>query len=673
MIQKYNFAALIAAVCLALVPHSAFAGGAQTVIEQQLPCECFTAGTPRTGTTTHYIASCDMDVNIDLQDDNSAVIGYLNDGRTEVLALCDDNMYNWLRNDFGLTACREPARNGAALCSRDGFEIANLTGGGNKCPDTRGHSVSIKAGDRIEIITSAGGDASFTACPTADPHNDNSGSSNNNDTNQCSDGVDNDGDGLTDFIDTNYVFNENGNVETPQLPGHINFAVWNDSRIPGWSTGDYVELQEASRLYGGAQNQVLEVDRVGHPYRVHFTVDESYASRSNQVVLQFASSARNKVPNRCYGVLQSFGVYVRRPNTSGPEKLGVESHYPSQNTDRPTFTTKTYRIPITGAGTYILSFTAESSCDPGMGSLLDDTFVYGSDSSCGGFNDNTENGGNGTTPECRDGIDNDGDGRTDEHDSDCTGPNDSTERPEEGTHDCNDGEDNDWDGRVDADDPNCKNGATDEYRRKQVFAELECIDKNYDAHGNFVTYTAHFTTFNSVGKTIGIKNDSFGGKRTNVFWKVSPNGERVRYNPPEVAAWGNIFRRIPKGRREGRHALTVDKDYTIEKWLGIAGEISAAIADKNTVECAPTRPHVCIDSANQRLHWGYNNQKHFKPLYQAVSGVNGFSPAPYWRDQGIRFKLGANTATSTDAEEGLTWGLSSFRATATSGDIQECN
>jgi von Willebrand factor type A domain len=59
----------------------------------------------------------------------------------------------------------------------------------------------------------------------------------------------------------------------------------------------------------------------------------------------------------------------------------------------------------------------------------------------------TENG------ECADGVDNDGDGRTDEDDPDCAV--DDTEAPDTTTGDCSDGVDNDGDGRTDEDDPDC--------------------------------------------------------------------------------------------------------------------------------------------------------------------------------------------------------------------------
>ena len=61
-------------------------------------------------------------------------------------------------------------------------------------------------------------------------------------------------------------------------------------------------------------------------------------------------------------------------------------------------------------------------------------------------------GNSGTTPACRDGLDNDGDGRVDfPRDLGCTTADDGTEEPP-----CADGFDNDGDGLVDdAEDPGC--------------------------------------------------------------------------------------------------------------------------------------------------------------------------------------------------------------------------
>jgi hypothetical protein len=69
----------------------------------------------------------------------------------------------------------------------------------------------------------------------------------------------------------------------------------------------------------------------------------------------------------------------------------------------------------------------------------------------------------GSVPECTDGADNDGDGRTDfPDDPGCIGPMDDAESPEVLASECSDGLDNDLDGRVDFPaDPGCADTADD--------------------------------------------------------------------------------------------------------------------------------------------------------------------------------------------------------------------
>jgi hypothetical protein len=69
-------------------------------------------------------------------------------------------------------------------------------------------------------------------------------------------------------------------------------------------------------------------------------------------------------------------------------------------------------------------------------------------------------GGGGGTPQCSDGIDNDGDGSIDLDDPDCSSPDDNSEGSGGGgggggTPQCSDGVDNDGDGNIDLDDADC--------------------------------------------------------------------------------------------------------------------------------------------------------------------------------------------------------------------------
>jgi len=65
------------------------------------------------------------------------------------------------------------------------------------------------------------------------------------------------------------------------------------------------------------------------------------------------------------------------------------------------------------------------------------------------------------TPECSDGIDNDGDGNTDLSDAGCSGPSDDDERDSLGLTQCSDDVDNDGDGDIDFDGPGQKDADCD--------------------------------------------------------------------------------------------------------------------------------------------------------------------------------------------------------------------
>ncbi len=122
------------------------------------------------------------------------------------------------------------------------------------------------------------------------------------------------------------------------------------------------------------------------------------------------------------------------------------------------------------------SATATDACRNGIdddGDGLTDYAVGGGDPGCTGWGDNSEwseqalcnagtlgckvlNNGLGVNPGvnfCNDGIDNDGDGKTDAADSDCNVPGNATE----GAPACANGKDDDGDGKTDLDDGDCYN------------------------------------------------------------------------------------------------------------------------------------------------------------------------------------------------------------------------
>ena len=92
----------------------------------------------------------------------------------------------------------------------------------------------------------------------------------------------------------------------------------------------------------------------------------------------------------------------------------------------------------------------DTQCSDGIDNDDDDLVDFGEDPQCEDDEDDDEGGGGGGDGDCSDGIDNDGDGDIDfGDDPDCDDPDDD-ETPE-----CSDNEDNDGDGRTDEDDPAC--------------------------------------------------------------------------------------------------------------------------------------------------------------------------------------------------------------------------
>jgi hypothetical protein len=83
------------------------------------------------------------------------------------------------------------------------------------------------------------------------------------------------------------------------------------------------------------------------------------------------------------------------------------------------------------------------------------TIVYNTTDTFLNANASINYGGNGTLPQCSDGLDNDADGYTDMTDPECSTPTQNYETPPN-RHECNDGVDNDGDGFIDyPDDPAC--------------------------------------------------------------------------------------------------------------------------------------------------------------------------------------------------------------------------
>lgn len=111
----------------------------------------------------------------------------------------------------------------------------------------------------------------------------------------------------------------------------------------------------------------------------------------------------------------------------------------------------------------------------------------------------------GLTHGCSDGVDNDGDGRVDQRDPQCWGP-DGAESPDgigrTPITACNDGEDNDGDGRVDREDPDCQDAADDdESEPLAADASFPCSDGEDDDGDGETDYPADRDCYGPTGRT----------------------------------------------------------------------------------------------------------------------------------------------------------------------------
>jgi len=132
-------------------------------------------------------------------------------------------------------------------------------------------------------------------------------------------------------------------------------------------------------------------------------------------------------------------------------------------------TNQTYLNLPTGSGGYYYDFAwgrdpTRPQCSDGNDNDGDGKTDL-ADPGCTDGNDNDEY--NAPPPQCSDGIDNDGDGKIDLADKGCSGATDNDETNVTGPapKQCNDGIDNDSDGKIDLADPQCRNRNDNDERR----------------------------------------------------------------------------------------------------------------------------------------------------------------------------------------------------------------
>jgi large repetitive protein len=316
---------------------------------------------------------------------------------------------------------------------------------------------------------------------------------------QCSNGIDDDGDGNTDW---------------PDDPGCTSAA---DPSEIGAECGDGVKLRllpedgevigtmlagEPSRLSsascGGDGGETVYRLTVTEPSALAVTT--AFPETTLQTTLYLRSTCADAASELgCADTGELFverldpGDYyvvvdAREEGGAGSFKLGVESFTPRGEACAP----------------------ASANCAPGLSCR---PHFAGEPTTC-------------QPPECSDGVDNDGDGKTDfPDDPGCTSPTDTDEsscefgNPGDGCFECGDGIDNDGDGKIDyPDDPGCESAGDD--------SELNC-ESNTDP-------IVFVTTTPVTGTTSGKANDFSPSSSVGCFSNAPDVGHFV-YFPGDLA------------------------------------------------------------------------------------------------------------------------------------------
>lgn len=278
------------------------------------------------------------------------------------------------------------------------------------------------------------------------------------------------------------------------------------------------------------------------------------------------------------------------------------------------------------------------------------------DPGCWDPSDDTEN-----TPQCSDNRDNDHDGLIDVADPGCDGPTDDSEDNPE----CADNKDNDGDGKIDYPaDPGCTNtGDPDESDSVSPLDPLvNCVANN----GNG-TYTAYFSYQNNSGSVINLPPGVCDGKNQNIF---SPS--------PAVRSQPGVFQ---PGLKNPAFAEVFDGSaltWTVQVAGAPAKSVTAQVGHSRP--CASVEPILeCVDQVAASgpkayvAYFSYQNNNEFE-VAVPIGEQNRFEPAPDDRGQPNSFFTGyvKNVLTVEFDGVGLTWKLRD-RAVTANKDCKPCH
>ena len=288
---------------------------------------------------------------------------------------------------------------------------------------------------------------------------------------------------------------------------------------------------------------------------------------------------------------------------------------------------------------------------------------------------------------CRDGIDNDGDGKIDTLDPDCLGPEDDSEtnnavacadgvdNDNDGAVDfpqdfscsdaqdideanpksqCQDTIDNDGDGVIDLVDPGCTSSQDNDESSEllNLSVSVECVLDNFDG-----TKTAFFSYNNPTGETISIAIGSTSSPTTRN--DVSPGGPNLA-QPTAFAP----------GINKGAFSVALSGSSVTWNIRPLGGAVSTAMASAASPSCATVQPLAECQGFNNgvlRALGGYQNLNNFA-VQIPIGTLNNFSPGNQNQGQPEKFLAGLNRGAFNinlaNTSTVLTWTLNGLQAVA---------
>ena len=320
-------------------------------------------------------------------------------------------------------------------------------------------------------------------------------------------------------------------------------------------------------------------------------------------------------------------------------------------------------------------------CKDGKDNDGDGKIDFPNDPGCDSPHDNDEYN---RKPQCQDGIDNDGDGWVDLDDSGCDGPNDDdeTNKPQ-----CKDGKDNDHDGKIDfpqdpgcdsphdndeTDKPQCKDGKDNDGDGKTDFPNDPGCDNEHDDD----EWNHTLSPILPIGECVynlgnGKYRAYFGyentGSQVITVQAVIQSANEINIFTPGEANRGQVSTFAP-GRSKATFFVEFDGNPITWKVQPQNGALKTITVSKNSLACKPVKPIAeCRDKkagGKFLTYFGYQNDNQFE-IKLNIPSLNKFAPSPEDRGQQDTFITGrVVNAFSVTSDSDITWRLAEQSATS---------